>query len=231
LLTLTIQRQKMNAPMNRTSQKPSPSVRAKFAAARGMSIVEMLVVLAIVGILSVIAVPMTGGALATFRISGDARSLSNATAVAKMRAASAFSRTRLYVDLGARTFQVETWNTATNCTGGAAPPCWNLESGVTSLSTGVVFGFGPVTTAPDGTAMPPGQAPLCTDNAGATIANTACIVFNSRGVPVDSTFAPTSLDKLYVTDGTVVHGVTVAATGMMRSWSTPPAATPTWQRN
>ena len=45
----------------------------------------------------------------------------------------------------------------------------------------------------------------------AAIANTACIMFNSRGVPIDSTFAPTGDDALYVTDGMAVYGVTVAA--------------------
>ena len=44
-------------------------------------------------------------------------------------------------------------------------------------------------------------------------------------------FAPTGIDALYVTDGTAVYGVTVAATGMLRLWRTLPVATPTWVLN
>src|SRR5258707_11100058 len=51
------------------------------ADARGMSLLEMLVVLGIVGVLSVIAIPMSGNAIANFRITGDTRSVSNAAAV------------------------------------------------------------------------------------------------------------------------------------------------------
>ena len=71
------------------------------------------------------------------------------------------------------------------------------------------------------------QAAACTDDMGVPIGNTACLMFNSRGVPIDSTFAPT-VDALYVTDGTAVYGVTVVATGMIRLWHTPPVSTPTW---
>ena len=67
-------------------------------------------VVGLIGIISAIAVPMFGNAIASFRLSGDARSISNAVAVAKMRAASDFSRSRLYVDLDDRTFHMERWD-------------------------------------------------------------------------------------------------------------------------
>ena len=110
---------------------------------------------------------------------------------------------------------------------------WVTQGGVTSLSTGVSFGFGPVATPPTGTQGVIGQAPVCVDEVGAVIPNTACITFNSRGVPVDNwlPFAPTQADAVYVTDASVVYGVTVAATGLLRMWRTPRAATPAWMRN
>jgi hypothetical protein len=191
-----------------------------------MSLLEMLIVVAVIGVLSLVAIPMTGGALSGFRINGDIRSVSGGIAVAKMRAASAFTRTRFYADLGGGTYRVETWNRATST--------WVNESGAdTALSAGVQFGFGPVTTAPPNTQGTIGQAPPCTDNVGADIPGTACVMFNSRGVPVDATFAPTSAGAVYLIDipPTVVHGVTVAATGLSRSWSTQAAATPNWVRN
>jgi prepilin-type N-terminal cleavage/methylation domain-containing protein len=56
-------------------------VRARTADA-GFSLVEMMMVVAIIGVLAAITVPMSGNALRFLKVSGDARSLSNATAVA-----------------------------------------------------------------------------------------------------------------------------------------------------
>ena len=173
-----------------------------------------------IGVISAMAVPMFANALAEFRVSGDARNVSNAVAVAKMRAASDFSRVRLYVNLSDRSFHIESFNKATSE--------WGIEGGNTFLSSGVSFSQGAVATPPPSTQATIGQAPLCTDDAGVPIANTACIMFNSRGVPIDSSFAPTGLDALYVTDGPTVFGVTVAATGMLRGWRTLATATPSW---
>ena len=65
----------------------------------GFSLMEIMIVVGIIGVVAAIAAPMFANAIAGFRVSGDARSMSNATAVAKMRAASNFSRVRLFVDL------------------------------------------------------------------------------------------------------------------------------------
>jgi Tfp pilus assembly protein FimT len=189
----------------------------------GFTILETLFVVGLIGVLSAIAVPMFGGALADFRLSGDARSVSNAVAVAKMRAAANFSRVRLFVDLDGGTHHLETWNKTT--------AEWDTEGGLSELSTGVTFSYGVVATPPPNTQTLIGQAPACTDNDGDPIGNTACVMFNSRGVPVDSSFAPTAIDAIYLTDGSAVYGVTVAATGMLRLWRTLPLATPSWMLN
>lgn len=186
----------------------------------GFTILETLFVVGLIGVISAIAVPQLTNSLAYFRISGDARSISNAIAVVKMRAASNFSRTRLYVNIPGKWHRIETWNKATSQ--------WVAESGATYLSTNTTFGFGVVSTAPPNTQATIAQSSPCTDNTGANITNTACVMFNSRGVPVDNTFAPTATNALYVTDGGSVYGVTVAATGMMRMWQTKPIATPNW---
>jgi len=190
--------------------------------ASGFTILETLFVVALIGIISVIAVPMAGNAIANFKITGDVRSVSNGVSLAKMRAASDFSRVRLYVDLSSRTHKLQVWSKASpTC-------CWVTESGLTYLSSSTSLSYGIVSTPPPNTQGTIGQALACTNDAGANIANTACIMFNSRGVPIDNTFAPYSDDALYVTDGTAVYGVTVAATGMIRTWRTQPTATPTW---
>ena len=189
---------------------------------RGFTAIETVMVVGLIGVLGATATPMIGQAIANFRLSGDGRSVSNAVAVAKMRAASKFSRVRLYVDLAGGGHRIESFNRTTNQ--------WVVEGGTTRLFQQVSFGFGAAATPPVSTQGTIGQAAACTDGAGATIANTACVIFNSRGVPIDSNGASTSIDAVYLTDGTAVYGVTVAATGMIRTWRTPAGSTPTWVR-
>jgi prepilin-type N-terminal cleavage/methylation domain-containing protein len=185
----------------------------------GFTLTEMLVTVAIFGVISAMALPMVGNAMASFRASGDARSVSNAAALTKMRAASTFSQARLYVDLTSSSFHVELWDRTNSV--------WTTEGGSTYLSSGSAYGFGVVATPPPSTQAAIGEAPACT-NSGGAIANTACIVFNSRGLPIDGTGAPTAADAVYLTNGTAVYGITVAATGMVRMWRTQPLTAPSW---
>ena len=92
----------------------------------------------------------------------------------------------------------------------------------------MTFDYGVVSTPPPSTQDAIGQAPPCTDDAGVVIANTSCLMFNSRGVPIDDCGAPTAVDALYVTDGSAVYAVTFSATGMLLVWRTPPLAATTW---
>jgi prepilin-type N-terminal cleavage/methylation domain-containing protein len=189
-------------------------------AQRGFSLMEIMLVVALTGIIGAIAVPMMANSLAFFRLSGDARSTSNATSVAKMRAASVFGRERLYVNLIGRNFRLEMWDKPT--------ATWIADGGTTSLSQNVNFSFGVVGTAPPNTQGVIGQSPACKNNLGtADIAGTACVIFNSRGLPIDPNGQPT-VHAVYITDGTAVYSVTVSATGTVRNWRTQPAVVPTW---
>ena len=195
--------------------------RSRLGDRRGFSLVEILFVVALTGVIAAIAVPMMGNTLGFFRLTGDARSISNSIALAKMRAASVFGRVRVYIDLTTKGFRLETWDTATNA--------WVADGGYTYLSQGVNFSFAPVGTAPPNTQGTIGQAAVCKNNVGADIANTSCVIFNSRGIPIDGTATPSPVvDAMYVSDGRAVYGVTVSATGMVRTWRTMPTATPTW---
>jgi hypothetical protein len=60
------------------------------------------------------------------------------------------------------------------------------------------------------------------------VANTACVLFNSRGIPVDPSGTPTGAYAFYINDGTFCYGITIAATGFIRIWRTNLLATPTW---
>jgi Tfp pilus assembly protein FimT len=185
----------------------------------GYSAVELLTVMLVMAVAASMATPLVGNMLSSFRIAGDLRGLSQSTAVAKMRAAATFSNARVYVDLAAETYRVETWQKPV----GVTPGQWNVEVGTTNpLSAGVNFGFGGLTAAPTNTQTTIGQAPQCRDNANQPIANTACIVFNSRGLPFNpATGAPDNSGAFYLNDATVVYGVTMSATGLQRTWRRP----------
>lgn len=186
----------------------------------GFSLIELMIVVALVAIMAGMAVPVTTNAFGFYRLSGDARAISSAMSLAKLRAASAFSRARLYVDTSANTFRIETWQK----TGST----WTAETGTTPLSQNDSFGFTPVATAPPNSQAAIGQSSACLNDTGGVIANTACVLFNSRGIPIDTAGAPTGVNALYLTNGTFVYGVTLSATGLSKVWRTNATATPLW---
>ena len=185
---------------------------------RGFSIIELLMVVGLTTVIAAIAVPMMSNTIGNFRLSGDAHSVASAMALAKLRAASGFSQARLFVDLTTKTVHVETLQ--------KSPLAWVTDGGNTTLSTGVTFGFGRIATAPPNSQALIGQSTPCVTAAGEAIANTACILYNSRGIPVDpsgaapNVGAPTGSDALYLTDGTAVFGLTLSATGQSKLYRT-----------
>lgn len=192
----------------------------------GYSIIEMMMVLLIIGIVAAMVVPFGTAAMGGERISGQARAVAYQAALAKMRAAASFTRARLYVDRTARQYRLEVWD--------KTAAAWVTEGGTETLPRGVAFGFGAVTVPPANTQAAIAQPAACRaglDAATAEIADTSCIVFNSRGIPIDANGAPTGDNALYVTDadGTVVYSATVSATGLSRLWWTA-TSTVAWQR-
>ena len=194
----------------------------RFHRESGFSLVDILVALALVGIVTAMAIPMSESASRGLRVKGDAQAVANMVALAKMRAASRFTRTRIRADLNTNSYRLEIWTPATPAdrTVGA----WVVDGGTVRLSQGVTFGFGVLDQPPPNTQAAIGQSPACTaaDSllGDALVANTACIVFNSRGVPVDNTIAgaPVGGNGLYITDGSAVYATTITATPLVRQW-------------
>ena len=189
----------------------------------GYSLVEILVVMFTIITLAAIAIPNLMTVVGNLRTRGDARDLNGEIVLAKMRAASDFARVRVHADLSANTFYIEINQSGTNT--------WVTEGGAQSLSNGVTFGYGSLSTPPFNTQATLSQAPLCLQalSSGSTIPNSACIMFNSRGIPVDATWGPTPNDALYVTNGKSITGVTVSATGLTKIWRSD-ASTANWNQ-
>lgn len=198
---------------------------------------EIIIVLTVGIILTTMAIPTVISLARGYRSVGDARSLSEEVSLAKMRSAADFTEARVFADLSTNQYRVETWALPT---AGATSKCWVTDGDnqcssnysspnsppSTLLLTTVTFGYGSLSSPPPSTQSTLAQAPACqsdadmvAQNAG-TIANSACVVFNSRGIPVDNTLAPTSSDGLYVTDNSSVYGVTILPTGLIQTWRT-----------
>ena len=195
----------------RLPKSPSPGNQA------GFTLIDMLVVIAIIGLVSAIALPSTTSMMSGYKIKGNAQAINNLVGLAKMRAAARFSRARVYADVNARTFRLQVWNKTTNR--------WDDDGGTTPLADGVTFGFTGITQPPPNTQAALGQSPVCTNDAGANIANTVCITFNSRGMPVTNVLPPagavTGNSGLYIMDSSSVYGTTVSMTPLIKSWWSP----------
>ena len=212
----------------------SMKTMAKKKRQTGYSTLEMLVVVAMSLVITAIAVPGYVKVTAYLRAISDLRAVNGITAQAKMRAAADFTHARIYANLTANTYHLELWNKAGN--GGAG--CWQTDgdtnactangSPVIKLSTGVTFGTGSVTAGPTVGTATVAQAAVCNTKAAGisgngTTASTACVEFNSRGIPVDSTNAPVATGAIYINNANQVEVVTVSATGSIQPW----LATPT----
>jgi len=190
---------------------------------RGYTLIEMMLVVGIIGVISAFVIPITNGSIRGSQLRGDASSIRNLVGLAKMRASANFTRARVYADLGARTYILQIWDKTANA--------WVNDGGINQLSTGVNFGFGGLTAPLPDTQVNIMQSPLCTTEdtiAEGTTANTACVTFNSRGLPVDGDGNLYPRHALYVTGNDAVFATTITTTPLIRFWSSPHGTNPQW---
>ncbi len=167
--------------------------------------------------------PISDGMIDDIRLRGDAQGLSSAVALTKMTAATKFSRSRLHVNEAAGTWQIETWQST-------GTPGWILDGGAHRLSYDGQFGPGPVTTPPPNSQSVVGQPAPCLAADDTAIAGTTCVIFNSRGLPVSSSGAPTTTQVLYMRGPTGVFAIVLGATGQLQVWRTTSTANGVWRQ-
>jgi len=152
-----------------------------------------MIVVGIVLIILSIALPSVGNFTRNYRIAGDARGIAAQLALARMRAASGATKTRLNFNLAANTYKIEVWNQ------GSSAYQADTEGGIHGLSQGIAFGYGTIAT-------PAGQQ--------GAIAQTSPIYFNSRGIAVDSSGNATGNSVIYITNnGGAYCAVAVSVAG------------------
>ncbi len=167
----------------------------------GFTMIETIIVIFIVMVIAAMAIPGYQATVRYLRMSGDGREINGLIAGAKMQAAADFSHARAYADLAANTFHMETWSKTAGC--------WQ--------TIGDLDAAGNPRCTIDGTS--PVQPPIGDGNGG-TKPNAKCLVFNSRGVPIDG-FPPTPYGNgaLYITDLNTVYGVTANTSGSIQVWA------------
>ena len=178
----------------------------------GYSLVEIMAAIAVLGILSAFAVPVVSATASGAKLRDQANQIADLIGLAKLRATSEFSRSRLYVDLAAESYVLQIWDVGTGD--------WVNEQAAVSLPYGIDFGWGKLETAPPKTQVDdvPKWAAECVDKDAKAIDKTACIMFNSRGIPINKDKAPVGGNAFYLTDGIGVRAVTVTATPLIRRW-------------
>src|SRR5690349_20348065 len=116
------------------------SASVQSSSAGGYSLIEILIVVAIIGIVSAIAVPQVTNMMGYLKLDGDARNLRNAVSLARMQAAANFSQMRVFLDTTSNGYHLETQTTTTP---------WTATGGTTFLTTASEsYGFGVVGQPP-----------------------------------------------------------------------------------
>jgi prepilin-type N-terminal cleavage/methylation domain-containing protein len=187
----------------------------------GYSLIEIMAATAVLAVLSGFTVPMLGSTTSSIKLRDQAEALSNLVSLAKMRATSQFSKSRVYLDLGAETYILQLWNRDAGT--------WANDAAPVTLPSGIEFGFGDVDEPPPNAQDAIGFASECTNDEDEPIDKTACINFNSRGIPIDTAGSPVGGNAFYLTDGTGVRAITVTATPLIRNWWSS-ANAPGWVR-
>jgi Tfp pilus assembly protein FimT len=174
----------------------------------GFTFFELTIVLSLMLIVAVISIPSLRRTLEAYRGSSASRGIAGQLALARMRAASDATRTKLSIDTTNNTYIRQVYNKTSLL--------WETEGdGPQYLDKNVSFGFGSITTAAGGQS---------------SIAQTTDIYFNSRGIPIrPSDGMPIGDNVIYLDNNAgTYYAVSVNITGQIRNLKYSAGATPPW---
>ena len=163
----------------------------------GFSLVELLIVIAMLLVVSAIVLPSLKSTFGALQGTWAVRGISSELYLARMRAGAKFTKTRVHIDNSKRTFQLEVSDkTSSTC-------CYQVEGGTQYLGGRVSYGFGSIATAAGGQT---------------SIAQSAAVTFNSRGIPVTESGIPTEDYAIYLNNSGHFYAVTVSIAGQVETW-------------
>jgi len=165
----------------------------------GFSMLELLIVIAIIGVIAAFALPSAINFVKGYRLHADASAMASALNVTRFRATSQYTPYRLTINTAQRQFIRERLSQA------YGNP---FEEERLPLSQGIQF----LTTCP----VEPKPGTI-----GATFTSgSTSIYFNTRGLPVDSSGAPNNNNVIYLTnDSGLYDAVTVSLGGRITVWN------------
>jgi len=192
----------------------------------GFSVLELLAVLAVMGIIAAFALPSAFVALRNYRLHSDASTIASYANVTRMRAAARFAPYRINVDVPSGSYVMERLcgNTPSSldsaCTSAyAAFTSRQFEQGPQFITRGNQYS----SCRPSGITAFPGtitsDPPSCP--------SLAQIHFNTRGLPVDNVGQPLTNGGgvIYLlSESGLVDAVTVTIGGRVTVWNWDPGA-------
>jgi Tfp pilus assembly protein FimT len=190
----------MQLTVSRTTKAMHASKSSKLSS--GYTLMELAIVIFMMMVMVAIAIPNGIEMLRTNRLTGDARGLERQLSLARQRAGAEFTWTKIVIDTTTTpvsfTLQLCTTKATSSCT------TYSTEGGTQYLSTTTTLGFGNSSGAAGGQT---------------TRAQTTTVIFNSRGIPIDSTGAPIATDTIYLTNtGNNACAVSLTLSGHVNVW-------------